>query len=245
MAISHLRPMSPLPAPLAALALALAFAIPASSQSQPAPRPGPRRAPPPVAGPARPAAAADEAEGKILAVLEDLQANDSRGMMNVPPDDGRMLRLLTEAAGARHVVEIGTSNGYSGIWFCLALRKTGGKLTTFEVDEGRHRLAGENFRRAGVDQFVTRILGDAHQQVATLDGPIDVLFLDADKEGYMDYLTKLLPKMKPGGLILAHNTTNSGRAMQDYLQAVTTNPKLETMFIHADRQGLGVTLVKR
>ena len=237
--------MTPLPAPLAALALALALTIPASSQSQPAPRPGPRRGPPPAAGPAQPAAAADEAEGKILAVLEDLHANQSRGMMNVPPDDGRMLRLLTEAVGARHVVEIGTSNGYSGIWLCLALRKTGGKLTTFDIDEGRFKLAAENFKRAGVAELVTQVLGDAHQKVATLEGPIDLLFLDADKEGYKDYLDKLLPKVKPGGLVVAHNTSNAGAAMQDYLKAVTTNPKLETMFIHADRQGLGVTLVKR
>ena len=241
MAAPHFRPMSPLPALLAALALT----IPASSQSQPAPRPGPRRAPPPAAGPAQPAAAADEAEGKILAVLEDLHANQSRGMMNVPPDDGRMLRLLTEAVGARHVVEIGTSNGYSGIWLCLALRKTGGKLTTFDIDEGRFKLAAENFKRAGVAELVTQVLGDAHQKVATLEGPIDLLFLDADKEGYKDYLDKLLPKVKPGGLVVAHNTSNAGAAMQDYLKAVTTNPKLETMFIHADRQGLGVTLVKR
>ena len=69
-----------------------------------------------------------DAEKKILSVLEDMDKNQRRGMMNVPVEDARVLRLLTEAVGAKHVVEIGTSNGYSGIWFCLALRATGGKL---------------------------------------------------------------------------------------------------------------------
>lgn len=211
---------------------------------------GPRRRAPnagpnPTDGANKPSLGVDAAEKKILTVLEDLNANQSKGMMNVPPDDGRMLRLLTETTGAKNVVEIGTSNGYSGIWFCLALRKTGGKLTTFEIDEGRYKLSVENFKRAGVTKHVKQVFGNAHEKVADLEGPIDILFLDADKEGYMDYMKKLLPKMRPGGLILAHNTTNAGASMQDYLKEVTTNPKLESLFIHTDYRGIGVTLVKR
>jgi len=189
--------------------------------------------------------AADESEQKILAVLADINANQSKGMMNVPPEDGRLLRMLTETTGARNVVEIGTSNGYSGIWFCLALRKTGGKLTTFDIDEGRFKLAVENFKRAGVSDLIKQVLGDAHEKVAEVEGPIDILFIDADKAGYIDYLGKLLPKMRPGGLIMAHNTTNLGADMQEYFKAVTTNPKLETLFFHTERQGMGVTMVKR
>jgi len=182
---------------------------------------------------------ADEEEKKILSVLEDMRLNQSRGMMNVPREDGRLLRLFTEAAGAKHVVEIGTSNGYSGIWFCLALRTTGGKLTTHDIDEGRAALAHENFKRAGVDNLVTLVFGDAHETVTRLKGPIDILFLDADKPGYTDYLNKLLPLVRPGGLILAHNVDSTG---QDFIDAVTTNPNLETIF---QVQGLGVTLKKR
>jgi caffeoyl-CoA O-methyltransferase len=192
-----------------------------------------------------PPAAKDEAEKKILAVLDDLFENQRRGMMNVPPSDGRVLRLLTEAVGAKHVVEIGTSNGYSGIWFCLALRTTGGKLTTFEIDKRRASLARENFKRAGVDKLVTLVFGDAHKEVVKLKEPIDVLFLDADKPGYIDYLNKLLPLVRPGGLILAHNTTSSRGGMEDYIKAITTDPKLETLFIHKADRGIGVTLKKR
>ena len=183
----------------------------------------------------------NEQEKKILSILDDMDRNQRRGMMNVPMEDGRILRLLTEAAGAKHVVEIGTSNGYSGIWFCLALRTTGGKLTTHDIDEGRATLARENFKRAGVDNLVTLVMGDAHETVKNINEPIDVLFLDADKEGYTDYLNKLLPLVRPGGLILAHNIDMAG---QDFIKAITTNPNLETVY-QGQGQGLGVTLKKR
>ncbi|MBN2593735.1 MAG: class I SAM-dependent methyltransferase [Sedimentisphaerales bacterium] len=180
---------------------------------------------------------ANEQERKILSVLEDMDRNQSRGMMNVPQEDGRILRLLTEAIGAKHVVEIGTSNGYSGIWFCLALRTTGGKLTTHDIDEGRASLARENFKRAGVDSMVTLVMGDAHETVTRIKEPIDILFIDADKEGYLDYLTKMLPLVRPGGLILSHNIDMIGR---DYIDAITKNPSLETLQF----QGVTVTLKK-
>ena len=100
-----------------------------------------------------------DTEKKILDVLDDLDKNQRRGMMNVPLEDARLLRLLTETIGAKRVVEIGTSNGYSGIWFCLALRKTDGHLITHEFDEQRASLARQNFKRAGVESLVTLVEG--------------------------------------------------------------------------------------
>jgi caffeoyl-CoA O-methyltransferase len=184
-------------------------------------------------------------ETRILNVLEEMLHDQYSAMLSVPPEDGKVLRLLTEATDARHVVEIGTSNGYASIWFCLALRNTGGKLTTFEIDAQRATLARENFKRAGVDKLVTLIEGNAHEKVKMLKGPIDIVFLDADKDGYLDYLNKLLPLVRHGGLILAHDTTDAESLMQDYLEAVTTNPELETIFLHKQTTGIGVTLKKR
>jgi caffeoyl-CoA O-methyltransferase len=184
-------------------------------------------------------------EMRILDVLEEMLGEKYSAMLSVPPEDGRVLRLLTEATGARHVVEIGTSNGCASIWFCLALQTIGGKLTTFEIDAQRASLARENFKRAGVDKLVTLIEGDAHEKVTMLKEPIDIVFIDADKDGYLDYLNKLLPLVRPGGLILAHNTTDAGSQMQDYLEAITTNPELETVFLHKQTTGIGVTLKKR
>ena len=206
-------------------------------------RPG--RGTAPAAVVENPPLAKDDREKAILEVLDDMDKNQRRGMMNVPKDDGRLLRLLTEALGAKHVVEIGTSNGYSGIWFCLGLLDTGGKLTTYEIDAGRAALARKNFKRAGVEQLVTLVEGDAHKEVPKLKGPIDIIFLDADKEGYKDYLEKLLPLVRPGGLILAHNVRSHGSGMKPYLEAITTNKDLETLFLHMHGAGVGATLKKR
>ena len=151
-----------------------------------------------------------------------------------------MLRLLTEAVNAKHVIEIGTSTGISGMWFCMALKKTGGKLTTFELDAGRAALARAHFEKAGVDRLVTLVEGDAHQNITKLRGPVDVVFIDAEKEGYLDYLKKMLPLVRPGGLILAHNIN----MVPDYVKAITTNPDLETVFYMEGNQ-LSVTLKKR
>lgn len=184
-------------------------------------------------------------EKRILQVLDDLDLNHRKGNMNVPAEDGRLLRLLAETMNAQHVVEIGTSNGYSGLWFLMALQRTGGHLTTYEIDRGRADQALANFKRAGVDKDVTLVFGDAHQEVLKLDDrPIDILFLDADKEGYIDYLEKLLPKIRPGGLVVAHNM-NVRQAHPPFVAAITENPELETLFLHMDRAGMAVAMKKR
>jgi caffeoyl-CoA O-methyltransferase len=178
-----------------------------------------------------------ESEKKILATLD---AATKALYANVPAADGRLLRLLAETVNAKHVVEIGTSTGLSGLWFSMALEKTAGKLTTFEFDASRAATAKKHFKEAGVDRLITVIEGDAHQTVTKLKEPIDVVFIDADKEGYVDYLNKLLPLVRPGGLILAHNTD----MVPDYVKAVTANPNLETVF-YMQGGGLAVTLKKR
>jgi len=183
----------------------------------------------------------DEAEKKIIAVMEDMYVNQSRGMGNILPEDGRLMRMFTETLGAKHVVEIGTANGYSAMWFCLALRSTGGELTTHEIDPTRIVLARENFKRAGVEDLVTLVEGDAHETIKKLTGPIDAVLLDAEKEGFPDYLKKLLPLVRPGGLIFAHDSSGQAYMMHDYFQAIASNPDLETVFVDASRWGVCIT----
>ena len=188
---------------------------------------------------ADPVVAGRKTEDKILSVL-DRMVKSHLTYLSVPPEDGKALRLLTEATGARSVIEIGTSTGYSGLWFCLALQATGGHLTTFEINHERASQAREHFKEAGVEEMVTVIEGDAHEQLANLKGPIDIAFIDADKGGYVDYLNKLLPRVQRGGLILAHNVD----MVPDYVRAVTTNADMETIF-YREGAGLAVTLKKR
>lgn len=187
----------------------------------------------------RSAEAHNDREAQILKVLERMR-RDRETYLSVPEEDGRLLRVLTEAMGARHVVEIGTSTGYSGLWICLGLQATGGSLTTFEYHPGRAEAARKHFAEAGMADLVTVVVGDAHETVSRLQGPIDLVFLDADKSGYLDYLEKLLPLVRPGGLILAHNA----RSAPDYMRAVTRNPELETVFYH-EGNDLSITLKKR
>lgn len=190
----------------------------------------------------RPPIAASDAEKRVLAVLDEVDRNER--YLGVSPTDGRFLRQMTEAVRAKRVVELGTSTGYSGLWFAMALRTTGGHLVTHELDADRAKAARANFDAAGVSEFVTIIEGDAHETVAQHKEPIDILFLDADKEGYIDYLQKLLPLVRPGGLILAHNMRRPPPDPR-YIEAITTNPTLDTTFVLMDGAGIGVTLKKR
>lgn len=226
-----------------ALAIGCLFNLPTQAQ----PRPGGfggGRAPVPTEAFTAETLAKDDTEARILAVLKDISENQRRGTMIVPENDGRILRLLVETIGAKQVAEFGTSVGHSGIWICLGLRGTQGKLTTFEIDEGRAAIARQNFKRAGVEDMVTLVMGDAHENVKQLEGPIDMAFLDADKEGYVDYLEKILPKMRPGGLIVAHNI-NPRQADLAYLKAITTDAALETVFLNLASSGISVTIKKR
>lgn len=186
--------------------------------------------------------AKDDGERKILQGIEDILQSQGR-RMNVPMADGRLLRLLAESVGARQVVEFGTSNGISAIWMSLALRKTGGKLITHEIDPDTAAQARENFAAVGVADIITVVEGDGHEEAADLKGPIDLVFIDADKEGYLDYYQKTLPLLRPGGLVCAHNM-NARMADPDFVKAITTDPNVETV-LYTQGAGMSVTLKKR
>jgi len=190
-------------------------------------------------GPPRPAS---EQERIALEVLDDIDRRQR--YLNVGREDGRLLRVLSEAIGAKHVIELGTSTGYSGIWIALALRSTGGRLTTYEIDAERAATARENFRRAGFQDLVTIVIGDAHVEVRKVTQAVDLVFIDADKDGYLDYLQQLEPRLRPGGLVVADNMQVPAPDPR-YVHAVTGDPKLETLFLNMHRTGIGVTLKKQ
>lgn len=163
------------------------------------------------AQPAQPGSALDEKVRKFL--------NDrSRRWydMNVPAVDGQLLYDLIIKGNYKSALEIGTSTGHSGIWIAWAMSKTGGKLITLEIDEQRHKEALNNFREAGLSDYIDARLGDAHKIVKELKGPFDFVFSDADKDWYKNYFIDVDPKLKVGGYFTAHNISERGRGYGGY-----------------------------
>ena len=197
------------------------------------------RSPFPPGGPEQFPVAESEAEKRILEVAESAPR-----FANVTLRDGRLLRILVETMNAQKVVEFGTSTGYSGLWILNGLRKTGGKLYTFELDEERADIAQTNFDKAGVADQVELIRGDGHKNFEKIEGPIDLAFIDAEKPGYREYLEQVLPKMRPGGLILGHNM-RFPTPHKDFTDAISTDPRLDTIFQHMEERGMSVSIVKR
>jgi predicted O-methyltransferase YrrM len=177
------------------------------------------------------AATANGLEARVKAFL-DAHRGDWRDM-NVPESDGQLLHDLVVKGGYKRALEIGTSTGRSGVWIALALSKTGGKLTTIDIDEERHREAVRNFQEAGVSGFIDARLADAHDLVPKLAGPFDFVFIDADKEWYTNYVKAVIPKLAIGGCIAAHNVYQrrgwrGGGMTGDYYEYVSGLPFLDT-----------------
>lgn len=131
----------------------------------------------------------------------------SRWDMNVPESDGKILHNLILKNNYKDALEIGTSTGHSAIWTAWALSKTGGKLITIEIDEGRHSEAVANFKRAGLSDYIDARLADAHELVKELEGPFDFVFSDADKDWYTNYFKAIAPKLTVGGCYVTHNVS--------------------------------------
>ena len=128
---------------------------------------------------------------------------------NVPYQDGKILYELIIKNNYTSGLEIGTSTGHSTIWMAWAMSKTGGKVITVEIDEGRYKTAKENIKKAGLEQFVDARLQDAHEFVKEVEGPFDFVFSDADKSWYTQYFKDVDPKLKVGGCFTAHNVSNT------------------------------------
>jgi predicted O-methyltransferase YrrM len=163
---------------------------------------------------------------------------------NIEPAEGVYLRGLVEKVQARRALEIGTSTGYSGIWIAMGLRQTGGKLITLEIDRGRHEAALENFRAVGLADLIDARLGDAVQETPKVEGPLDFVFLDALKSDYRLYYEIVLPKMRKGGVIAAHNVVSNARDMPDFLARIKSDPRVKTEIVTPGWQGISVSFVK-
>ena len=154
---------------------------------------------------------------------------------NVSRENARFLALLAKSIGAKRILEVGTSNGYSTLWFARALHETGGgAVVAIEFDAGRAALARNNYEKAGLTETITLIEGDAREVITTLSGPFDLVFLDAEKSQYADYLRAALPLVRPGGLIVGDDTTSLRDQMPDYIALAFSHPDLESVDVPID-----------
>ena len=183
---------------------------------------------------------ADELTPAIQQLLHRIRAAD-KGQLAVSEEDGRFLRVLVASTGAKHVLEIGAASGYSAIWIGLGLRQTGGRLTTIEYDPARAKEALDNIRRAGLQDVVQVIAGDAFKEIPRLQGTFDVVFLDAWKPDYKKFFDMVFPRVSAGGLFLAHNVINKKSEMGDFLHAIHAHPAAYTTTVSPGHEGISMT----
>lgn len=160
---------------------------------------------------------------KVLSELEKTQ----KDFWNLSRESANFLNMLIKISNSKKVVEVGTSNGYSGIWIAKALKKTGGHLTTIEYYEQRIELAKENFKKCAVDDIITIKKGSACEVLETLNEEIDFAFIDANKGEYIKYFDLIDPKLRSGGIIAADNITSHPEKVAPFVEKIKSDPNYQ------------------
>ncbi len=199
------------------------------------------------------------------ALEETLRSSITAGMpqIHISASQGKFLYLLAKLCGAKRILEIGTLAGYSAIWLGRAL-PDGGRLLSLEYDAGHASLATANIARAGLADRVTVLVGPALETLAEIAGrrdlPFDLIFIDADKTSYPDYLGWAIRLARPGSLILADNVVREGdvldadsadksvRAARAFNAMLAAEPRLEAVVLQQigakGHDGLAMAVVK-
>lgn len=182
---------------------------------------------------------------RVARVIQELEAQDrearERGRPSAArtyplhPDSARFLHVLVQAGRYRRLLEIGASVGYSTLWLADAAHRNGGTLVTCEIEPSRAEANRANIARAGLQNVVHYVIGDARQTVADHPGPFDFVFIDADKPDYVTYFELLLPKVIPNGLIVADNVISHGEVLAAYVARVKEHPLYESVTVPIGR----------
>ena len=198
------------------------------------------------------------------ALEQGLKDAEAAGLpaINVSANEGKLLQLIAKMAQAKRILEIGTLGGYSTAWLARALPNDG-KLVTLELDQKHAELARKNLDRAGVGQRVEIRVGSASASLKKMieqhEAAFDLIFIDANKDGYVDYLNLSLQLAHSGSIILADNLIRNGRALEKtppdenargakaYNEAIAANPKLDSIIlpiIRSNLDGISISIVK-
>ena len=180
----------------------------------------------------------------VESVLKNIRAADT-GQLAVSEEDGRFLRVMVAARGAKSILEIGAASGYSGIWLGLGARESGGKVVAIEYDARRAKDATANIAKAGLSDVVRLVQGDAFAEIPKLTGTFDLVFLDAWKPDYKKFFDLVYPRLAPGGVFLAHNVINKKSEMEPFLAAISSHPGLVTSVVSPGSEGMSVSYKRR
>jgi caffeoyl-CoA O-methyltransferase len=173
--------------------------------------------------------------------LEEIDAGDRRDgtphmqrLRQIPPETGRFLAFLAAGAPEGQWIEIGTSAGYSALWLSLACRELGRELTTFEILEEKAQLASETFRIAGVEDVVTLVAGDVREHLKNYS-KISFCFLDAEKDAYSEFYDNIVPKMVPGGILVADNAVSHQETLKPMLDRAFNDSRVDALIVPIGR----------
>ena len=163
---------------------------------------------------------------QVFRELEETQ----KQFWNVARSTGNFLNMLIKMNGCKRGLEIGTSNGYSGIWQAMAFKENGGELMTIEFYDKRQVVALENFKRCGVESVIDSRVGDACTILEYLpnDKMFDYVFIDASKPQYLKYFELIKPHVVKGGVICADNVTSHREKVQNFLDAIIADLDFQT-----------------
>ena len=167
----------------------------------------------------------DEITSQTLSELEKTQ----KEFWNIPRKTGVLINMFIKMMNIKSVLEIGTSNGYSGLWIAKALKQTGGKLTTIEYYEKRQSVALEYFEKCGVADIVRPLQGSACDVIESLasDEKFDFVFIDANKREYVKYFELVKPHLTEKALIIADNITSHAEKVQTFIDAVDADNEFQ------------------
>jgi len=188
--------------------------------------------------------------GRVLQLIAELERDLVHRVPSVPRETAEVLRLIAFLVASTRdevkILEIGTGYGYSTLWFLRGVLEAGGScvIYTIEIREDRGGTFDGLVRERGLGEYVRVFIGNALDVIPSLDDVFDLVFIDARKVEYGDYLRLVYPKLRKGGIVLAHNVIGFRDSMIDFLNEINNEERWRTIVYAIDPQGLSVSVKK-